>query len=137
MRTPRRTLNQPLAVPRVGPVLVAPAGRRDQVPERFRCAAGLAQAVAEILAGARPVDQLCGLATFDVLRLLSRGAGRLTARPGMPPQRPIVSAVHLSEPCAGVVEASAVIFLGLRARALALRIESHDGRWLCTAIRVG
>jgi hypothetical protein len=97
----------------------------------------LAQAIAEVLAGARPVTQLADVATLEVTRLLSRNAGRLSAHPGLPPQRPIVDAVHLGEPCEGVAEACAVVNLGARCRAIAFRLELAGGRWRCTAIRVG
>jgi hypothetical protein len=97
----------------------------------------MAQAIAEVLAGARPVAQLTDVASLEVVRLLSRNAGRLCARPGLPPQRPIVDAVHLGEPCEGVAEACAVVNLGARYRALAFRLELLGGRWRCTAVRVG
>jgi hypothetical protein len=97
----------------------------------------MAQAIAEVLAGARPVTQLTDVATLDVIRLLSRNAGRLCARPGLPPQRPIVNAVHLGEPVEGVAEACAVVNLGTRYRAIAFRLELAADRWRCTAVRVG
>jgi hypothetical protein len=114
----------------------ADPGRR-RPPELRPWTERLAQAVAEVLAGARHAGQLCDVATLDVLRLLQRGAGRLGARPGAPSQRPIVGSVHISEPCAGVVEACAVIDTGVRVRALALRLEAVDDRWRCTALHVG
>jgi hypothetical protein len=115
----------------------SPRSARDRLPEPRPSAERLAQAIAEVLAGARPACQLTGLATLDVLRLLARGAGRLGARPGRLPQRPIVDAVHLSEPCDGVVEACAVVNTGIRIQALALRLEGIDGQWRCTAMHLG
>jgi hypothetical protein len=93
--------------------------------------------MAEVLAGARPAGQLSEVATLDVLRLLARGAGRLGARSSGLPQRPIVKSVRVSEPCDGIIEACAVINTGDRIRALALRLEGIDGRWRCTAMRLG
>lgn len=108
---------------------------RHRLPELRPWTERLAQAVAEVLAGARHAGQLCDVATLDVLRLLQRGAGRLGSRPGA--LRPVVGSVHISEPCAGVAEACAVIDTGVRVRALALRLEAVDGRWRCTALHVG
>jgi hypothetical protein len=115
----------------------SPRTRRDLLPDPGPCTERLTRAIAEVLAGARPPGQLCGIATLDVLRLLARGAGRLGARPGVPAQRPIVESVHVSEPCEGVVEACAVINTGPRRRALALRLEGIDGQWRCTALHLG
>ncbi|HEX3824990.1 MAG TPA: Rv3235 family protein [Mycobacteriales bacterium] len=126
--------------------LVPPAGgvsvtteptKRDLLPDPRPWTARLAQAIAEVLAGARPAGQLSRVATLDVLQLLERGAGRLGARPGAPPQRPIVGSVHLSEPRDGVAEACAVVDTGPRKRALALRLEGIDGQWRCTALQIG
>lgn len=126
--------------------LVPPAGgvsptavptSRDLLPDPRPWTTRLTQAIAEVLAGARPAAQLSRVATLDVLALLERGAGRLGARPGGPPQRPIVSSVHLSEPCDGVAEVCAVVDTGLRKRALAFRLEGINGQWRCTALHVG
>jgi hypothetical protein len=119
---------------------VAPTARltsRDLLPDPRPWTVRLAQVVAEVLAGARPAGQLAGVATLEVLQLLERGSGRLGARRGGPPQRPIVSSVHVSEPCDGVAEACAVVDTGLRKRALAFRLEGANGHWRCTALHVG
>lgn len=97
----------------------------------------LAQAIAEILAGARPANQLAETATPEVISLLARNAGRLRARHDAAPQRPLVDAVHLGEPLPGVAEACAVVDLGVRCRALAFRLEQTGYRWRCTAVRIG
>jgi Family of unknown function (DUF6459) len=97
----------------------------------------LAQVIAEVLAGARPAAQLSDVAAPDVIRLLVRSAGRLRAYPTGPQQRPVVRSVHIDEPRLGVAEACAVINLGTRYRAIALRLESTNGRWRCTDLRIG
>lgn len=126
--------------------LVPPAGgvavtteptKRDLLPDPRPWTLRLAQAIAEVLAGARPAGQLSRVATLEVLQLLERGAGRLGARPGARPQRPIVGSVHLSEPRDGVAEACAVVDTGPRKRALALRLKGIDGQWRCTALQIG
>ena len=118
----------------------APAGgptRRDALPDPRPWTARLAQAVAEVLAGARPAAQLSRVATLEVLRLLERNSGRLGARRDSPTRRPLVSSVHVSEPRDGVAEVCAVVDTGPRRRALAMRLEGTDGRWRCTALQVG
>jgi hypothetical protein len=39
-------------------------------------------------------------------------------------------------PTDGVAEASAVIQVGRRCRALAMRLEGLDGQWRCTALEI-
>jgi hypothetical protein len=136
---PPTTVTVPLRlVPPAGGVAPDPTPtRRDLLPDPYPWTARLAQAIAEVLAGARPASQLARVATLDVLALLERGSGRLGARPGAPPQRPIVGSVHLSEPRDGVAEACAVVDTGPRRRALALRLEGANGQWRCTALHVG
>jgi hypothetical protein len=97
----------------------------------------LTQAIAEVLAGARSPSQLSGLVSLDVLRLLERRYGRFNAAPGAAPTRPIVRSVHVSEPQHNRVEACAVIAVGHRVRAIALRLDAVNGRWRCTALRIG
>ena len=97
----------------------------------------LARAIAEILAGARSAAQLADVATPDVIGLLLRNSGRLRAHQALPPQRPVIDAVRVAEPCAGVAEACAVVNLGTRSRAIAFRLELAGQRWQCTAVRIG
>ncbi|HTR68715.1 MAG TPA: Rv3235 family protein [Mycobacteriales bacterium] len=111
--------------------------RREPPPNLRVWTAGLAQAIAEVLAGARAPSQLSAVATLDVLALLERGAGRFGARPGAPARRPVVGSVHVGEPRDGVVEVCAVVDTGPRRRALAFRIEGARDRWRCTALQVG
>jgi hypothetical protein len=47
-----------------------------------------------------------------------------------------VSSVHIFEPADGIVEATAVVVGGARARAVALRLEGWDGRWRCTRLAI-
>jgi hypothetical protein len=133
--------------PRIGPLRRAaparrisagsPRTRRDLLPDPQPCTERLAQVIVEVLAGDRPADQLTGIATLEVLRFLARRAGQLGGKRGARRQRPRVASVRLSEPCDGVVEASAVINTGKGMRALALRLEGIDGQWRCTAIYLG
>lgn len=138
-----------LAFPPAGPGvplrLVPPADREEQfaprptpraeLPDPRPWTARLAQAVAEILAGARSAAQLARFTTLDVLDDLERWTGRLADGRGVT-VRPLVSSVHVSEPDDGVAEACAVLDTGRRRRAIALRLEGIDGRWRCTAIEL-
>jgi hypothetical protein len=130
--------------------LVPPAGDDQRpaspvatgLPDPRPWCARLCQAIAEVLAGARPAHQLADVASLDVLQLLERSAGRLGGHRGGPVTRPRVASVHVSEPTPGIAEACAVVDTGPRRRALAIRVEGHplDGRparWRCTALHVG
>ncbi|HEX3824989.1 MAG TPA: Rv3235 family protein [Mycobacteriales bacterium] len=110
---------------------------RAALPDPRPLTGRLAQAIAEVLAGARPASQLSGHATHHVIRQLERNAGRLSLRGGVVQRRPIIGSVHLAAPCEGVIEACAVIVTGSRMRALALRLEAVRGQWRCTAISIG
>jgi hypothetical protein len=116
-----------------------PTARAD-LPDPRPWTRRLTQAVAEVLAGARPAGQLARYATLDVLEHLERSTGRLgQAGSGgrAVPMRPVVASVHVSEPADGVAEVCAVVDTGPRRRALALRLEGLDGRWRCTQLQFG
>ncbi|AYY12071.1 hypothetical protein EF847_04445 [Actinobacteria bacterium YIM 96077] len=102
------------------------------LPEPRRWCAMIAQAVVETLYGQRPVQQLARWTTADVYGdLVQRAVRRRTVGPGA---APTVRTVRLCMVRADVVEASAVIQTGTRARALAVRLESRDtDHWLCAA----
>ena len=135
--------------------LVPPASRYDdfgpqptaraELPDPRPWTRRLTQAVAEILAGARPAAQLAAYTTLEVLEHLERSTGRLgrnvrgASTPGErgSAMRPVVASVHVSEPADGVAEVCAVIDTGARRRALALRLEGLDGRWRCTQLQFG
>lgn len=143
--------------------LVPPAGgpttvdRTDPtgLPDPRAWCARLSQAIAEVLAGARPAQQLADVASLDVLHLLERSAGRMRGYRTGPVTRPRVRSMHLSQPTPGVAEACAVVDTGPRCRALAIRVEGfaptapgpalsypvgaspRPARWLCTALHIG
>jgi hypothetical protein len=123
---------------------------RSLLPDPTPLTRRLAQAFVEVLVGDRPAAQLTRYASLEVLDLLERTvrrtprtavptARRPTARgiASAPETRPLVMSVHVSEPADGVAEACAVVSMGQRRRALALRLEGLDGRWQCTALQVG
>jgi hypothetical protein len=118
-----------------GPTLTA----RDDLPDPQQWAARLAQAVVEIVAGARPASQLWRWTTQPVLddvRRRIRPAAPQPTRPARsrPPVGAVIRSVHVCEPADGIAEVTAIVHAKPRTRALALRLEGLDGRWLCTAL---
>lgn len=116
---------------------------RAQLPDPRAWGGRLAQALAEVIDGTRPIGQLLRFVSEDVFEEIEarchrsaaharRGAttGRLERRP-----RTAVRSVHVCEPDDGIAELSATVRRGGRVTALALRIEGFDGRWLCTALQ--
>jgi hypothetical protein len=106
--------------------------RRDPRP----VAENFARGVAEVLVRARSVDQLRDLATFEVIRVIERAAGR-QARVGQRAVQPRLLSVHLGSPSPGVIEACAVVDGGVRTRAFAFRLEYSRDRWRCTVLQLG
>jgi hypothetical protein len=119
-------------LPRPRPVPVRPR-RRDPRP----VAENFARGVAEVLVGARSVDQLRDLATFEVIRVIERAAGRQQRVIGRRPPQPRLRSVHLGAPSEGVIEACAVVDGGIRTRAFAFRLESVRDHWRCTVLQLG
>ena len=102
--------------------------------------ARLAPAILEVVAGERPPGQLQRWVTSEIRETLARrgaAAMRHPAGKGRPPQCRRVRSVRVTEPAPGVIEASAVVVGGVRARAVALRLEVVRGRWLATAVEIG
>jgi hypothetical protein len=110
-----------------------------QLPDAKAWTHRLAQAIVEVLAGARSAAQLSPFASLEVLEHLERVVGRLGGRStnGQPVRRPTVASLRVCEPRPGVVEAAAVVATGGRRRAVALRLEGVNGRWRCTALQIG
>ena len=48
-----------------------------------------------------------------------------------------VHSVRASEPADGVAELCATVDLGVRVRAVAMRLETHHGHWRCTRLQLG
>lgn len=110
-----------------------PLPRRD--PRHV--AGNFARGVAEVLVRARSVDQLRDLATFEVIRVIERAAGRQQHVSGPRPPQPRLRSVHLGSPTEGIIEACAVVDGGVRTRAFAFRLEFVRDRWRCTVLQLG
>jgi hypothetical protein len=124
------------AEPAVEPGPVERAGRMDD-PGQL-CAA-LALCVVEIIAGARPLEQVGYWVTDAVhLHLLRRSviASRARAVAAEEPMRPRVriGVPRLFEPREGVVEAVVMVHQTSRSRAMTIRLERHRNRWRATAL---
>lgn len=126
----------PASAPRPRLRLVDPAERSagghpgTGLPDPRRWAAKLTQAVVEILCRRRPAQQLVRWTDDDVHKALAR---RVARRSVSPTTRAWVRSVRVCRVSDTVAEASAVVQLGPRACAVALRLEAAGDRWLCTA----
>lgn len=100
--------------------------------------AKMAQAIMEVASGQRPAPQLIRHTTPPIYSVLARRA-LVSARRQQPGTRrgAVVRRIRLCEPADGVVEACAVVVAHGRVRALALRIEGLDGRWIVTQLTIG
>ena len=114
-------------------VAQVPTARAD-LPDPGPWTAQLVQAVLEVLGRERPRQQLVRWLSPEVYAELSAHIGAGAVRPGAGRARRTVSSLHVCEPVDGVVEASAVVVGGPRARAMAIRLEGWDGRWRCTRL---
>ena len=102
-------------------------------------AARFAQAVTESVTGLRPTTQLVRWTTPEVFRDLDRRAHlvRRATGPAGRPVRPQVRSVHVCRPHDDVAEVSVHVRHGHRSRALALRLERREDRWVCSALEFG
>ncbi len=112
--------------------------RSSDLPEPEPFTAKIAQAIVEVISGQRPATQLIRHTSPTVYSVLARRALVSNRRLASGPRRPaVVRRVRVCEPADGVVEACAVVVAHGRVRALALRLEGLDGRWLVTQVAVG
>ncbi|WP_111867855.1 Rv3235 family protein [Actinomadura craniellae] len=101
-------------------------------PDPRAAAEAIVRLVVEVLAGIRAFHQLARRASPEVCQGL---AGlRPVVRPGRRVPPPRVLSCWAQQPVRGAVEAGAVVALGGRVQALAVRLEPHRGRWRCTAL---
>jgi hypothetical protein len=110
------------------------ATARSALPDPRLWAARFAQAMAEVLAANRPARQLIRWTSWPLYERMESMVGSVNGAPGA--ARPVLRSLRVSEPADGVAEACAVLRIGGRFRALALRFEGLDGRWQCTAAEV-
>jgi len=133
-----------------GPQAVAPAPLDPRsfeeawfVPERTptralppvrRHAAVVIQALVEVFAGARPLQQLRRQLSMElyseVYARLEGNSRRVTTRPD--PRS--VRSTHVQTRPEGIAEACATVRKGDRLVAIALRFEGYGGAWVCTEL---
>lgn len=103
----------------------------SDLPEPTKWAARISQAIAEVNAGVRPPHQLTRWATHALLTKLRKAHAHASRERA--PRAVRLRGIHVGQPADGVIEASALIARDQRIRALALRFEGWDGRWLCVS----
>jgi Family of unknown function (DUF6459) len=106
------------------------------LPEPQAWVSHMAQALVEVMSGARPAPQVIRWTTPEVYSAIAR-RNAASARRTMVARRAIVRRVRICEPVDGVVEACAVVVDNGRVRALAMRLTGVDGRWVVSALQVG
>jgi Family of unknown function (DUF6459) len=112
-----------------------------QAPQPSAWAGRFVQAVVEVLAGDRPVQQLVRWTDARVYADLTRRVRVLglttSAAARQRTERSHVRSVHVFQPRPDAAEVAAHVRHGSRSRAVAARLEADRGRWTCTALRLG
>jgi hypothetical protein len=106
------------------------------LPEPMAWVTSMAQALVEVMSGARPAPQVIRWTTPEVYSALAR-RNALSGRRARLARRAIVRRVRICEPVDGVIEACAVVVDNGRVRALAMRVTGVDRRWVVSALQVG
>jgi hypothetical protein len=101
----------------------------SELPELHAWTMKFAVSVVEIWAGRRQPAQLihwCHRVIYmDLLRKV--GTQKEIGR---------IRTIHQSEPLDGICESTVTVRYGNRLRAMVIRFEGQDGKWLCTALRL-
>ena len=99
------------------------------------------QAIAEVVAGDRAVGQLIRWTDENVYSELSRRVRLVglttTADARGANGRAQVQSVHVARIGPGIAEVAAHVRHGTCSKALAMRLEIHRNRWICTALTLG
>jgi Family of unknown function (DUF6459) len=92
----------------------------------------------ETAGGRRPLHQLAAMLSPSVSRGIGADFDR-AARQGSAHwlHRAGLRSVRVAEPADGVAELCATVETGRRVRAVAMRLEEHQGRWRCTRLQLG
>lgn len=108
------------------------------LPEPVSWGRRLLVGIIETAGGRRPLQQLAAMLSPSVAWGL-RGDFERAARSARPhwTHAATIRSVHASEPAEGVAELNATVQAGRRARAIAMRLEEHNGRWWCTRLQLG
>jgi hypothetical protein len=114
---------------------VQPTGRSD-LPDIRIFSRRMAIGIIEIATGRRPAGQLSRHTAPAVQAGLARDAGTIT-RLGSAQRPATVHSIHITEPADGVAEVAAIVRVGSRFRAIAMRFEGLDGSWRCVRLQIG
>jgi hypothetical protein len=115
--------------------------RTADLPDPEPLITNLTRCVIEILAGARELEQIARWISDDVYTKLARRVGfaarsRVLKRTAAQRPRLSILSIRTFEPDAGIVEATVIVQMPQRVRAVALRLEGLDSRWRATSISV-
>ncbi|HEY8865326.1 MAG TPA: Rv3235 family protein [Solirubrobacteraceae bacterium] len=112
--------------------------QRTDLPDPAMWGRRLLIGIIETAAGRRPLQQLAALLSQSVAHGLGADFERAAQRRRAHwTHAATVRSVRACEPAEGVAELCATVQVGPRVRAVALRLESHDGRWRCTRLQLG
>ena len=130
------------AIPPVSPIPPSTPNPFEGLPDPRVWTERLARACAEVAIGMRPPGQLKLHVERDELARLARRGQAVLRHPSSRAQQNVarirkVTGVRACVVAAGIVETSAVLIGGERARAIAIRLEARDGRWLATTVDLG
>lgn len=106
------------------------------LPEPHAWVSHIAQALVEVMSGARPASQMIRWTTPEVYAVVAR-RNAVSSRRVSVARSAIVRRVRVCEPVDGVVEGCAVVVDNGRVRALAIRLIGLDRRWVVSALQVG
>lgn len=115
----------------------------EELPEAAGWSARIGQALIEVMHGARPPAQVLRWTSAEVYTVVARRGALAARRAGHQrrqgegiTRRVRVRSARVCHPRDDVTEASLVVVDGRRVRALAMRLEGRDGRWVVTALQV-
>lgn len=134
------TLDRPLPFVQVvePPMIVVRPPRDSALPDPAIWARRLLVGIVEAAGGKRPLQQLGGLLSPAITHGLRADFHRAVAlRARHWTHAATVRSIRASEPTPGIAEVCATLQIGRRVRAVALRAEEHQGRWMCTRLQLG
>jgi hypothetical protein len=106
------------------------------LPEPQAWVRHMAQALVEVMSGARPAPQVIRWTSPEVYSVVAR-RNAVSGRRAVVARRALVRRVRICAPVDGVIEACAVVVDNGRVRALAMRLTGIDHRWVVSELQVG
>lgn len=100
-----------------------------ELPEIERWTLSYVIQVIEILVGRRSLQQIARSTHRHTYNSIANRIGSIR-------EVPRIKSIHRSQPIEGVIEVTVVLSFKERVRALALRFEGVDRRWLCTELEM-